>query len=101
MDEPIMSFDGNRQPDVLSLINSEAEKVEPTNKVPPTPPVVQAPTLELSEPMTNPPDQPKETSHLKASTFVEPVLPIDWMSESRSISVLLLSPTDVHKSMWW
>lgn len=37
MDEPIMSFDGNGQPDVLSLINSEAEKVEPTNKVPPTP----------------------------------------------------------------
>ena len=28
MDEPIMSFDGNGQPDVLSLINSEAEKVE-------------------------------------------------------------------------
>lgn len=49
MDEPIMSFDGNGQPDVLSLINSEAEKVEPTNKVPPTPPVVRAPSLELPE----------------------------------------------------
>ena len=24
----------------------------------------------------------KETSHLKASTFAEPVLPIDWFSES-------------------
>lgn len=81
MDDPIMSFDGNGQPDVLSLINSEAEKVEPTNKVPPTPPVVQAPTLELSEPMTNPPDQPKETTHLKASTFAEPVLPIEWFSD--------------------
>lgn len=31
MDDPIMSFDRNGQPDVLSLINSEAEKVEPTN----------------------------------------------------------------------
>ena len=82
MDEPIMSFDGNGQPDVLSLINSEAEKVEPTNKVPPTPPVVQAPTLVLPEPVPTPSDQPKETSHLKASTFAEPVLPIDWFSES-------------------
>ena len=68
MDEPIMSFDGNGQPDVLSLINSEAEKVEPTNKVPPTPPVVRAPSLELPESLPTPPDQPKETSHLKAST---------------------------------
>lgn len=81
MDDPIMSFDGNGQPDVLSLINSEVEKVEPTNKVPPTPPVVQAPTLELSEPMTNPPDHPKETTHLKASTFAESVLPIEWFSD--------------------
>jgi len=82
MDEPIMSFDGNGQPDVLSLINSEAEKVELTKKVPPTPPVVQAPTLELSESLSAPPEQPKETTHLKASTFAEPVLPIDWFSES-------------------
>lgn len=42
MDEPIKSFDGNGQPDFLSIINSEAEKVEPTNKVPPTPPDGQA-----------------------------------------------------------
>lgn len=81
MDEPIMSFDGNGQPDVLSLINSEAEKVEPTNKVPPTPPVVQAPTLVLPEPVPTPSDQPKETTHLKASTFAEPVLPIEWFSD--------------------
>lgn len=82
MDDPIMSFDGNGQPDVLSLINSEAEKVEPTNKVPPTPPVVQAPVLALPEPLPTPPEQPKETSHLNASTFAEPMLPIDWFSES-------------------
>ena len=81
MDDPIMSFDGNGQPDVLSLINSEAEKVEPTNKVPPTPPVVQAPVLALPEPLPTPPEQPKETSHLNASTFEEPVLSIDWFSE--------------------
>ena len=81
MDDPIMSFDGNGQPDVLSLINSEAEKVEPANKVSPSPPAVQAPAPELPESLPAPPDQPKETSHLKASTFAEPVLPIDWLSE--------------------
>ena len=79
MDEPIMPFDGNG-PDFLSLINSEAEKVEPVNKVPPTPPVVQAPSLVLPESLPTP-DQPKETSHLKASTFAEPALSIDWFSE--------------------
>ena len=96
MDDPIKSIDGNGQPDFLSIINSEAEKVEPVNKVPPAPPVVQAPTLELSEFLPSPPDQPKDTSHLKASIFAEPVLPIDWFSESvqeyiRTVSELLLS----------
>ena len=81
MDDPIMSFDGNGQPDVLSIINSEAEKVKPVNEVSPSPPAVQAPALELPESLPVPLDQPKETSHLKASTFAEPVLPIDWLSE--------------------
>ena len=81
MDDPIMSFDGNGQPDVLSLFNSEAEKVEPASKVSPSPPAVQAPAPELPESLPAPPDQPKETSHLKTSTFAEPVLPIDWLSE--------------------
>lgn len=30
MSEHIMPFDGNGQPDFLSIINSEAEKVEPS-----------------------------------------------------------------------
>jgi len=81
MDEPIKSFDGNGQPDFLSIINAEAEKVEPINKVPPTSPDVQAPALALPESLPVPPDQPQETPHLKASTFAEPVLPIDWLSE--------------------
>ena len=76
-----MPFDGNGQSDFLSIINSEAEKVEPVNKVPPNLSAVQAPALELPESLPTPPDQPKETSHLKASTFTEPVLPIDWFSE--------------------
>lgn len=76
-----MPFDGNGQSDFLSIINSEAEKVEPVNKVPPNISAVQAPALELPESLPTPPDQPKETSHLKASTFTEPVLPIDWFSE--------------------
>ncbi len=82
MDEPIMSFDGNGQPDFLSLVNVDAEKVEPTNKVPPTPPIEQSPAFVLPESLPTPPDKPNETSHLKASTFTEPTLPIDWLSES-------------------
>lgn len=102
MSEHIMPFDGNGQPDFLSIINSEAEKVEPVNKVPPNLSAVQAPTLELPESLPTPPDQPKETSHLKASTFAEPVLPIDWFpNRCRSISVLFQNPTDVRRSMWW
>lgn len=81
MSEHIMPFDGNGQSDFLSIINSEAEKVEPVNKVPPNLSAVQAPALEIPESLPTPPDQPKETSHLKASTFTEPVLPIDWFSE--------------------
>ncbi len=81
MSEHIMPFDGNGQSDFLSIINSEAEKVEPVNKVPPNLSAVQAPALELPESLPTPSDQPKETSHLKASTFAEPVLPIDWFSE--------------------
>lgn len=82
MSEHIMPLEGNGQSDFLSLINSEAEKVEPTNKVPPAPSAVQAPVLVLPESLPNPSDKPKEEQHLKASTFMEPMLPIDRLSES-------------------
>ena len=75
MGESIKSIDGNGQPDFLSIINSEAEKVEPVNKVPPTSPVVQAPSLVLPELLLTPSDKLNETSHLNAATFAEPVLP--------------------------
>lgn len=102
MDEPIMSFDGNGQSDILSLINSEAEKVKPANKVSPSPPAVQVPASELPESLPAPPDQPKETSHLKASTFAEPVLPIDWLSESVQEYIRTVSESyGCRWSMWW
>ena len=82
MSEHIMPLEGNGQPDFLSLINSEAEKVEPTNKVPPSPSAVQAPVLVLPESLPTPSDKPKEEQHLKASTFMEPMLPIDRLTES-------------------
>ena len=82
MGESIKSIDGNGQPDILSIINSEAEKVEPVNKVPPASPVVRAPSLVLPELLPIPSDKLNETSHLNAATFAEPVLPIDWFSES-------------------
>lgn len=82
MSEHIMPLEGNGQSDFLFLINSEVEKVEPTNKVPPNLSAVQAPALELSESLPTPSDKPKEEQHLKASTFMEPMLPIDRLSES-------------------
>lgn len=82
MSEHIMTLEGNGQSDFLSLINSEAEKVEPTNKVPPAPSAVQAPVLVLPESLPTPSDKPKTEQHLKASTFMEPMLPIDRLSES-------------------
>ena len=75
-------FDGNGQTDFLSVINAEAEKVEPTNKVPPTPPDEQPPSLLLPEPLPTLSEKPKRVQHLKASTFTEPTLPIDWLSQS-------------------
>src|SRR3712207_5465646 len=87
MSEQVMPFVGGK-PDFLSLVNAEVEKVEPTSKVdirraslPPIPQDEQPPSLVLPESLPSPPDQPKETSHLKASTFADPVLPIDWFSE--------------------
>ena len=81
MDDPIMSFDGNGQPDFLSLINAEAEKVEPTNIVPPNPPDEQLPSLVFPESLPSLSEKPKREQHLKASTFTEPTLPIDWLSQ--------------------
>ena len=99
MDEPIMQFDGNGQPDFLSIINSEAEKVEPVNKVPPTPPVVQAPSLVLPESLPAP-DQPKETSYLKHRLLrSQRCLLTGFPNRCRSISALFQNPMDVRRSM--
>ena len=82
MSEHIMPIDVNGQPDFLSIINSEAEKVEPVNKVPFSPPDGQVPTLVLPESLPTSSDKPQDQSHLKASTFSEPTLPFDWLSDS-------------------
>lgn len=84
MDECITPFEDNGQPDVLSLINAEASKVEPRNMALPTPssesaqPSSPVPVAEL--PALDPSDKPKTDYHLKAETFSEPVLPIDGLS---------------------
>lgn len=82
MPEQTISFEGNGQPDFLSIINSEAEKVEPISKVPPTPPNERPPSLVPPKSLPTPPKKTKEVQHLKASTFTEPTLPIDWLSQS-------------------
>ena len=81
MSEQTKPFVGG-QPDFLSLVNAEVEKVEPTIKVSLTPPDEQPPSLVSSELLPTPTGRPKEVQHLKASNFTEPTLPIDWLSQS-------------------
>lgn len=73
---------GGGQPDFLSLVNAEVEKVEPTIKVLLAPPDEQPPSLVSSESLPTPTERSKEVQHLKASNFTEPTLPIDWLSQS-------------------
>lgn len=47
MESTITTFDGNGQPDFLSLINAEVEKVEPAIMAPPSPPENQSIPLAL------------------------------------------------------
>ena len=81
MSQSFMPSDGNGTPDFLSVINAEVNKVEPRLLALP------APSMEQQSPQSPvatqivPSGSSKETSHLKASTFAEPVLPIDWFSE--------------------
>jgi len=63
MSEQIMPFDGNEQPDFLSVINAEAEKVEPTNKVPSSHPDKQLPSLVLPELLPTLSDPPQKGSN--------------------------------------
>ena len=118
MSEQVMPFVGG-QPDYLSLVNAEVEKVEPTIKVSPTSQEEQPPSLVPPESLPTPTERPKEVQHLKASNFTEPTLPIDWLSQSvqdyirtvaesygcgchnqfRTIFVLLQNRTDVHRTL--
>ena len=81
MSQSFMPSDGNGTPDFLSVINAEVNKVEPRLLALP------APSMEQQSPQSPvatqivPSGSSKETSHLKASTFAEPELPIDWFSE--------------------
>ena len=54
-----MPFAGG-QPDFLSLVNAEVEKVEPTIKAPLTPPNEQPPSLAFTESLPTPTERPKE-----------------------------------------
>ena len=85
MSQSFMPSDGKGTPDFLSVINAEVNKVEPRILALPAPSMEQqsprSPVTQLTLPQIAPSGPPKETSHLKASTFAEPVLPIDWFSE--------------------
>jgi len=82
MDERIMPFDGSGESDFLSVINAEVDKVEHGVNVPLTLPDLQRPAHVLPESFSTSYGEPKGISHLKASTFTEPMLPIDWLSPS-------------------
>ena len=81
MDKPLTSFKGNGSPDFLSRINAEASMVESPKTIPP-PTTFDEPTS-FVHPSLQPavPDSPKVEHHLKAETFSEPTLPIDWLSK--------------------
>ncbi len=79
MEQNIFSLDGNGKPDILSIKSSESEKMDPTKKVLPTPSIFQSPSLVLPDSLPTLQEQPE--SHLKASTFIDPTLPIDWLSQ--------------------
>ena len=81
MNEQAMPYAGG-QPDFLSLVNAEVEKVEPVIKASPTSQEEQPPSLVPHESLPTPTERPKEVQHLKASNFTEPTLPIDWLSQS-------------------
>ena len=85
MSQSFMPSDGNGTPDFLSVINAEVNKVEPRILALPAPSVEphspRSPVAQFGLPHIVPSGPSKETSHLKASTFAEPVLPIDWFSE--------------------
>ena len=81
MSEQVMPFAGG-QPDFLSLVNAEVEKVEPTIRVSLTSSEEQPPSPVPPESLPTPTERPKEIQHLKASNFTEPTLPIDWLSQS-------------------
>lgn len=82
MDEHVMPFDGNGEPDILSLINAEEVKVEPAITVPLIPPDKQLPSPGLTLSLPTPSEGSKVVRHLKAETFSEPTLPIDGFSDS-------------------
>ena len=80
MESTITTFDGNGQPDFLSLINAEVEKVEPATMAPLSPPENQSIQLALPKLLPSPTDMPAERQHLRTETFTEPILPTDWLS---------------------
>lgn len=80
MESTIITFDGNGQPDFLSLINAEVEKVEPAIMAPLSPPENQSILFALPKLPPPPTDMPAEGQHLSTETFTEPTLPTDWLS---------------------
>lgn len=80
MDEQIMPFHGNGQPDFLDLINAEENLLESAKKVSPACPDKQESSHSLSPLLSPSSDTLKEVRHLKPETFFEPILPINGLA---------------------
>ncbi len=81
MNGPIIPCDSHGESSFLSMINAEVEKVAPAIIAFPTSPDAEGATAPLLEPPETSSEKIKEAHHLKASTFAESVLPIDWLSQ--------------------
>ena len=99
MSEQVMPFAGGL-PDFLSLVNAEVEKVEPTIKVPLTPPDEEPPSIVPPESLPTPTERSKEVQHLKASNFTEPTYQLTGCHNLfKTIFVLLQNRTDAHRTL--
>lgn len=88
MQEQTKPFDGNGQPDLLSLINAEAEKVEPATMVSPSISGCQESSVSVAQladaangQTQDAHETSKEMAHLKAEAFTNPELPLDHLAE--------------------
>ena len=97
MNEQAMPYAGG-QPDFLSLVNAEVEKVEPVIKASLTPPDEQPPSLVPHESLPTPTERPKEVQKPRISQN-QPYQLTGCHNQFKTIFVLLQNRTDAHRTL--